>query len=784
MSSVAESSMYPVGLGSPQGPSALESPLSPGKAASSSKADAAIVTLASVQLRAPAGLEKKVAAEVKSADAGGPHGLDSARRATLSPPTPLSSRGLIPKAKAEGGLEFRVIEKKETSIPADASAKLSAWLGFHRKDLAEKTTRVPYEPGDIPKALEKFEGEYHCSWHHLKNNCKDPKTLQIINDLRSAVLEEVFGELRKEFNGDLKNIADFGSDKLTSDRDFAFEVASGKQTKETVIVDRFNKIFEAKWGGAPSSVVFDSNAYTMQYLVTAKNPQFEASRSKLQNEGSLLMKLRNATSEAWDFFKSATLSNMPAGNAKIAKQAEFSRVEQQNKELKASLNKEMVKMGGVGADGKPINVEGLSPETLAVMAAKIKAANPEVEIKASNALHLKYKTFCTDLEGQRANLERTFVTLDHASHLDKPDEFAIAFNARISHTTRDLQQRIAKETNPASKAALEAHAKQLQASRVDGGEEREIMTAYKERSEIEGEEQKLHKERAHLEGLVIKFPMLKSRLATLEARKDPPISVKEFAALQEEIGKVKAELTAIETKFGAATDKGIRERMAVLDVELLNVREKKAGLAEEHGEAWDKAGILGMESDRLLVTIQRANLLGMCFAAEAHISEGAFGVVVLNMQAGESDVRTPDQYVQAYREISGFCSGHQAHQTTPQAKIIEASKYAGRLIGVVQTINSRADSLGIPRPPIGVDVKQLGDFFKVVAPLRGTPKSKAELDVVVATSAQTTGLIAAGASFDGAAVDHINQQFEQIGASLEAWVTALPEKLRSAYYAV
>ena len=688
--------------------------------------------------------------------------------------------------KKGGELHLAVAEKRATEIPADAAPKLVAWRAHHKAALAAEPKRIVYDNKEIPDALQQFHDEYHCNWQELKNNCKDKKLQQIINDLRSAYLEENFAVLRREFPA-LKEIGDVGSKNLTSDCDFAFEVSSGKQATETQIVKRFNQLFEAQWG-APSSIVFDSNAYTNQYLLRANNPKFEEARSSMQQEGSLLMKLRNATPKDWALFKAATLAKLPLGTLRAAKQAEFAKVEKQNGELHVLLQKEIVRMGAILPGGGKVDVDSLPPEQLARAAAAIKEANPDIETRASNELHYRLKTGSKALESQRGALQISLETLDHASNLEHVDKFTTAFNARISRTISNLQAELAAEKDPVVKDHLRSNIDQLLLARIGAHDGEDVMIAYKERSGLQHEEQRLHHERADLEGQVNKLTDLMSRLKALEAKRGIPGSAKELTASSEEIDKIKAEISKVEVQFGAKADKDLPvkmgEKMNGLDAQLRVVKENAKEAARRHGESWDKAGALGMESDHLLVNMQRANLLGMCFAPEAHGSEGAFLTVVGIMQAGRADVGTPNQYIQAFREISGFCSGHQAHQATPHGKMVEASKYAGRLMLVSRMIDGRAAALGIPPPVTDVNRAQLDGFFKAVAPLRGTTLTDAEIQSAVQGAARASGLVAPTGVFNAETVDHINSQIEQLGASLETWISMLPEKDRNAYYRV
>lgn len=702
----------------------------------------------------------------------------------------------LPTAKGEVIISIR--EKSMATIPSDANTKLDGWLTKNGNELSEKEVkgeRVAYDKSQIPAALKEFEEKYHCSWHEMKHLCTDKQTMQIINDLRSVYLEETFTTLRSEFPH-LKSIADFGSSKLTSDRDFAFAVGAGHQTKESIIVARFNQLFEETWK-APSATVFDSNAYTMQYVVSAADPKMEERRSNLQNHGSMLMKMRNATPEDWKAFKTGTLSQISDPKVRESKAAEFEKVEKQNQELRLLLDKEILKIASKNPSSTtPLpDTRLLSDSAIHSAAETLKALDPHIEIQASNALHEKIKTSYHNLERQRVDIFSTLEKLDQHSHAGNADEFAIAFNAKTNNLIIQLKMSLANETDTTTRANLSSFIKQLENSRIEKGEAEPTMQAFKERTDLDKEEKTLQKERRDLEKFATRYEQVSSQLEQLKSQATKgSFSPTELKNMQLQMDKHNAELHSIKDhlKLGTGEDlgKALTSQITLVDKKLhgdpssgiKGLAAQREDLALKHGEFWDRAGRLGLEGDRILIDMQRSNVLGMCFAQEAHVSEGAFAFVVLNLQAGMSDVRTLNQYGQAFREIGGFYSGHQVHQSTAHAKVTEASKYADRLLVTSKVINDRAKALGLTPPPLGEKAAELESFFKKVSVLRGTGKTDEALQASVEAAAKSSKLIGPEEPFNQKVLDRINGQMESMAANLESWLSQLPEKQLNAYY--
>lgn len=730
-----------------------------------------------------------------------PVGPPTKRRSLIV--THTKGRNTIQMAIGDKQIVAPIRSQLAVKVPADASLKLSSWFVKNDRKLQKlNNKRMSYTLKDIAPALKRFEEEFRCNWHLMKHGCTeaDNKFLQIINDLRSTYLQEIFDNLRKDFPTLTMN--DFGSDKLTSDRDFALGgFGADRQTMNTMIDKKFNAMFEAIWK-APSAIVFDSNAYTTQHVMKATDPFMEERRSQLQHEGSLLMKLRNGTPESWNQFKSATLSRIRDPALNKMQVMEFEKVEKANKELQLKLNQEILKLALSGSHhlslretlGKYVNTpfEQLSESAINdinAAAEAIKTHDPHIEVQASNHLYEAIKTSYGDLEKDRLQVFSSIVELNKLSLEGNASGFATAFNAqtdrfieKLTSQLKGLESRISNESDPSITASLknqmielQNHILQLENAKIDKGDEQRVMQAFRERSALEQAEKGIQEKRIALEGDFAQFTRLQKKR----------IDLTDNGGNITDIGKVEKGLTELKKQYGAANleelGAKLNNEIRGAEIELAGIRRNQSTAAERHGSFWSQAGIIGTEGDRLLIDMQQSHLKGMCFAQEAHVSEGAIGFVVFNVQAGKTDIRTIEQYTQAFVEVSGYCSGHQLKESTPHGRVVEASKYAVRLGMAIEHIQERAETLRIP-PPELENAKRLIGFFKEVSDLRGSRKSEDDIREAVRAAAQKMGLIAENAVFDQEALSSVNAQIDAMTGTIEAWLKVAVGRQRNAYF--
>lgn len=379
-----------------------------------------------------------------------------------TPPSPTSSSAPLVQVKIietySSSLVETVNEKGKTTIsslspgvgrlPDEAREALKLWYQAHpgKKTCSDE---------DISKALVTFEKTHKCRWEYLKAGEGDEsKVLQVINDLRSAVLAMLFEGISKEYADVLDDISESGSQKLKSDRDFAFVCKKdlvNKQTKEAEIVNAFNTRFREFWLGkaaettppttiSESSIIFDANAYTMQELLIAFDPDSEKKRAGLHEDASLLMKRKYLTEAQWESFTKETLNLLPnetdkEKTIKDDKKLQFERVEEQHRELESLLKQEMVKQQLLGQVISPKVDIKKAGESL--KAAVTHAHTPsDLESKASGALHVaikkgeRYKT----IESNRHELQKDIVKL---TTITNAEAFTKEYNDTIKNKLHD-----------------------------------------------------------------------------------------------------------------------------------------------------------------------------------------------------------------------------------------------------------------------------------------------------------------------------------------------------------
>lgn len=702
----------------------------------------------------------------------------------LKPPPP-SLPSVSPPASPSNSLSPRI---KNAKIPAEAQTFLRKWLIDNRDLLKSKFDlgkRIEYDPANIPRALHAFQN-VRCSWHEMTLRCTSKEgreNMQIINDLRSAYLEKYYALLMDkfgnkgipdEFDDSLKKINDFGSDNLTSDRDFSLQVNGEHISKEAEIADFFNCTFESDWG-ASSATIFDCNAYTMQYVRTASDPIIERERASLQQAASLLMKLRTSTAEHWDQFKKATLILLySVPEAKKMKEKEFAKIEQQQFEL----NKILLKQADQTESLKRIEAfphkSKEAGDAAAAEVAALQDTNPELYIEASNTLFVNYKKEMRQLEDRRIGLIHCTRTLYDLCKTREPIAFVKKFNEELDIQIDNLKQKKNTLINTQSAALIDERLQHCERAKILPGQEWDVMKAFEDRAEHEKFAKRAQKERAHLDEiqhLIKKYKILKKniQMPTAVAK----LEMDKVATALERITQKplnyllsKEAAQGIKAKIKRA-DKLIAAQRAEYEANLKNYK------AATKKQFWHAAGIFNLEGDRLLLELQQKNLIGNCFMRESHGSEGACAVVMENLQAGMTQLRSINQYMQAFREISGYFSGHQMKQKTARSKVIEVSKYAVRMLLVIEFIKDRGRTVGIQSLKVDKDMlTKSAQFFAKLASFRKKGNKGHEIMQAVEDIASSFQLSPRG-GFQAADLESINSNIIDLSAALEAWCTVI-----------
>lgn len=769
---------------------------------------------------------------------------------------------------AEGNnlkVELNVAERAKLpgGIPKNIE-KLKGWLNENRSDLADIPERVSYEPKDIERALVDFQVRFKCSWAELKHHCEDPKTLQIINDLRSAYLTDMFKQIRAENNG-LKNILDFGSTKLTSDRDLAFEVGAGEQTKETEITKRFNELFQAQWG-ATSAEVFDVNAYTAQYIVGSSDPEIENKRAQIHDEAAIIMEKRNMQPQHWErlqervqHFSTKLVAN-PLQQSQVSTQltSQFANIEQRNDGLVKLHDRKIVELAIIDLAKKEPSLQGIAKEIkenkipletairnlakvkvetplgvvakaiieeddisiISKFADAIKEASPNIAIDASNLLHgeIKSSDRYRTLEGCR---KADFATMEALRNAKTPEEFTTTFNKQIDTLQERVKADLKQATDPTEREFLQNRLGQLEKSKIRPGQENDMQKAYMDRTNHETEGKALHEERKKLESYPDRFNKLTAQSAKQEGELQsvqakikglrgfpPTVTLTELNAngsgihklldkekeIKGKLEKGKQELAQMKENLGIPAEQSLtfelvsakaKDKINELAPKVVAHQDREEELVDKHGEFFSDAGQVRVEYDRLTLGIQYEQTTGMCFAQEAHISEGAMATVVGRLQAGKSDLLTPNQLSQGLYEPVGFFSGHQHHETTPHSKIVEVSKYGERIVAVANMMEEQAKTMGLSALNFQEhvpDLPKLETFFKEAFASRGKGLSEKEKLDNVNKAARKAGLIEPNETFGEKDLERITNSVIDTDALIKVWKKTVDVNRLNAYY--
>lgn len=728
--------------------------------------------------------------------------------------------------KEISSITINVRAEEEIEIPKDAREKLINWKSSKKFNPNSGSKRTPYTKTHISRAFKNFKDKYQCKWAIMKRDCRDKTTLQIINDLRSVYLEEIFQTLRLE-RKDL-TISDFGSSNLTSDRDFAFCLGKDRQTEEATVAAKFNELFEAIWN-APSSIVFDSNAYTMEYMLKALDPKMEKGRCAIHQEGSLLQSCF-INPKGWGHYKAGVMGKIQeaikegtlseeAGNKALKKQkTQFEKIESRYVTYKQHLIQKMLDIATEGVETPRRRSELRSlvdqsnhftdkesidkfEESLQI---RLGSNFNHVKILASNSLHIRYKSGYETLEKEYFDLiGRRELLGRFANNDDKQaaEEFFSLFNIEVNNLIYKIEKSIST-TGIASEDKL-SRIKQLEECLISNSNADRVYKAFGKRISLEEEGKKLRlqlntlgNQANELDALILTKNRLTSQLRNSSKNTFTPNQIVESK------NKNEAAINTLKKQLGLNQAITIRELKYQINIKIQevekNIKNCKANIEaaeKEYQEIWDIAGILSIECDRLLNEMQRRNIIGNLFAQEAHASGGAIGIIVFNLQANLGTQRTFDDCSQALNEVGSYYLEHQKQIETVQGKIVEASKYANRIIQIsefitaqvsrlnsLNTKNNRSNVERLTKPAFStsLDLRKLKSFFIKVFALRGKGMSDEALLKAVTEAAKKVHLIKRNEKFSVETLNEINVKMQNFSIAAKVWIeTVCPFELRS-----
>lgn len=634
---------------------------------------------------------------------------------------PISSRQMAFHVMTRQGKAERVEARAQESLhlPPDTVKKFMAWRAEKQATNSTFFTaphRIPYKEEDVAIALHLFAKECGCSWHQMKHHwAEKPGYMQVINDLRGMEIERISTQLKKEFPG--LQIFDFGSNNVKSDRDLSLSISAHPE-KEVDAVKRYNALFAESGWGATAAKIFDNNAYTQLYIHTVNQAdQVEAQQSQ-QNLMSLVMYRRNAGEPAWEKLKLAAKSGLIPTQAKeVDKQ--FTLVESSVHEIELMHQSALLEKGITKASSSTWLEVG-------DLVRQLERAHPDLVIAVDNALHDQLKQEIQEIVQGRSvvNLELHKITsssdpkqilesYQHATQVGK--EFLSQQMRSLEKQWTQLQKEAGRvgEMAPEKAVALRLEAKQIKA-------QMELLKAKAQMlAEVPSEEETFAKASAvwghlrekekqmqdaikSLETLPVKLEMMQKQWQQLLAN-PTGVSVQKFQELQE-----KMTLTQKEIEGAPDTRKHLSLQLIGIQEEMMAIPQKMCGYLDALAEV----------SDRMQLAAEANQMKAQCFAQEAHVTAGAFGFVVEDIQKGSDQVRTLSAYAQGMNELMGFYHAHQGHASFPEGKMVEVSKYVGpRLMEGYARMTKLAETHGLIFPTV-TGWNDVQNFFQEIFPLR------------------------------------------------------------------
>ncbi len=635
---------------------------------------------------------------------------------------PISSRQvafhvMTRQGKAEK-VETRVQEHLQ--LPSGTAEKFASWRAEKQATNPAFFTaphRIPYKNEDVAVALELFAKECGCSWHQMKHHwAEKPVYMQVINDLRGMEIERISTQLKKEFPG--LQIFDFGSNNVKSDRDLSLSISAHPE-KEVDAVKRYNALFAESGWGATAAKIFDNNAYTQLYIHTVNQvDQIEAQQNQ-QNLMSLVMYRRNAGAEAWEKLKIASQSGLtPTQAREVEKQ--FTLVESSVHEIELMHESALLEKG---------LTQSASDTWLEVgdLVRQLERIHPDLVVSVDNALHDQLKQEIQDIVQGRSlvNLELHKITSssDPKQILDSYQNAAQVgqkFLSQQVHTLEKQWDRLQKEAGrlgemaPSKAVALRLEAKQVKAQIALLKAKAEMLAdvpsdadafskAVKDWSRLSKREKQVQEAIKALGTLPLKLSMLQKQWFQLLTNPSGAPAQK-LQELQQKIALVQKEIDA-----APITRKNLSLQFISIQEEMMSIPQKMCG----HLDALTEV------SDRMQLAAEANQMKAQCFAQEAHVTAGAFGFVVEDIQKGSDQVRNLSAYAQGMNELMGFYHAHQGHATFPEGKMVEVSKYVGpRLMEGYARMATLAEAQGLTFPTVA-GWSDLQSFFQEIFPLRG-----------------------------------------------------------------
>jgi hypothetical protein len=695
----------------------------------------------------------------------------------------ISERGVVIHTRNEGSFNL-ALDTPSIKLPTDQDvpkhetpiAILKLWLGDKDEEAKRsKQKRVKYGDEDIDPAFKKFEALYKCNWTLLKQAFRkgieseksqdkvvevSEKDMQVIQDLRSAYNFYIIQNLTRLFasQGFDFHAIDCGSPTLGSDADFGLDVQAmgGRSVDEMTLqaeqakaIIEFNKYYEDIWKH-PSALIFDTNAYSKQYVRPFNDTTFDLASSNYQMIASVTMRLK-LTQKTWHLYVDDVLRKfkkmgqdrgIPSKQISEALQKKQEQIQESFKQYTALQNALKVKMievalvpqidssrkeevtSSTSSLSKKIDSSDsashlklakwkkfvselnatigslhTTQDVIKKLISYIEANNPDIEIWASNLLHEDTERRCAGLEKVRAKL-MNFLTEANLKGVS-----GSRFNALMEELNRDFHEK--NETDDIARVNYLQGLKSKKFSDQDLSPslDRDLSDSFKKAAELHERKikiQKVAKSLAEIVTLTTKYHFLTGHgEKTAQERKEIQVVIHQ---IQEQLHKdLRYTPIKIENENYAKAYQESLQQLSEINSEIEKLYENPLG---------QRVQFIYEMIDNILLDVQKSTAVGQYFSQEGLMTIGGYAFVVNNLQQKSPEVRSISVYCQAFNEIMGYYESHQRNYKHAFDKLVEASKYGERCILALEELRLKLDLLKKAGIKISEKEEIIGPDFK------------------------------------------------------------------------
>lgn len=600
---------------------------------------------------------------------------------------------------------------------------------------SQQIERVHYADDAIAPAIEKFEKQFNCNWSLLKHAFKKgdvkPEEMQIIQDLRTAYNCYIIKDLTQYFSdpqyfgdqGFVFQAVDCGNPTLGSDADFGLDIHAKEesldeitlQAKQAEAVIQFNSHYERIWKH-PSAIIFDTNAYSKQYVRQIHHDDLDQANSAYQANASIMMRMK-LVHGTWGSYVDEVNRKFSKNAEDITaiqkKQSQFTNISDRYTQLENAKLLKMIEVSVVPQHATHTEIvrwqtfiqelwdtidTPSTQKTVKNLIAVIKNHNPDIEIWASNLLHEDSERRCTMLEKTRYKLLNFLKEMNEGAAQGKGKKF----NELLEDLTHDFMEH---QTGGEDDEVRVAYSNYLQDIRYKKFNDESLTKdldgmleqCFKQAAELQGQKVKIQKVLKSLAAIIT----LKEKTQLLEKHGDETADQRK--EIKSSIEKLQDQLLQDLSKTPIKIKGGNYERAyqnAIEELKNINSQINKLYSSPMGGRVKLIHGMV----DNILIDVQKSTAIGQYFAQEALMSIGGYAYVVINLQQKSPEVRSISQYCQAFNEVAAYYENHQRHQEKPFDKLVEASKYGERCILALEDLRLKTHLLKIAGPDFTADL--------------------------------------------------------------------------------